>query len=341
AEPFFGLDRKEFCDSGTVYFTNYTITNDTIVSSVWDFGDGSNSTLKDPAHTYTSPGTYYASLTASTTRGCTKTLYDTIKVPGTPEPIIGSPDVVCIHSNIDFLGSLVVADTSITWNWSLGNGKTSSQQNTNTSYNTVGNPTITLEAANYLGCKRSITKNIDVVPLPQINLVADPTVLAGTGIVVPATYSQNVMSYSWLPSTSLSCTNCPNPYASPQFTTKYKVSVVDSNGCTSSRDITVTVICNEKNYFIPNTFSPNADGMNDVFYPRGSGLNRIQSMRIFNRWGELIFERKDFLANEAGAGWDGKVRGKPADQDVYVYIIEIICTNATVIPYKGNVALIR
>ena len=64
-------------------------------------------------------------------------------------------------------------------------------------------------------------------------------------------------------------------------------------------------------------------------------------MRIFNRWGELVFERKDFVANESAAGWNGTVKGKPADQDVYVYLIEIICDNATVIPLKGNVALIR
>ncbi len=341
AEPFFGIDKKAFCDSGTVYFTNYTITNDTIVNSVWDFGDGTTSTVKDPIHAYNTPGTYIASLTASTTRGCTKTLYDTIKVSGTPQPIITSPDVVCVNSNIDFLGSLTVPDTSIRWSWTLGNGQTSTSQNTKTIYRTTGNPLISLEAANYLGCKRSISKNVAVVPLPNINIIADPTVLSGTGIVIPATFSSNVISYNWTPSNSLSCSNCPNPFAKPQFTTKYKVSVVDSNGCTSSRDITITVVCNEKNYFIPNTFTPNADGVNDVFYPRGSGINRIHSMRIFNRWGELVFERKDFLANEAGAGWNGTVKGKPADQDVYVYIIEIICENATVIPYRGNVALIR
>jgi gliding motility-associated-like protein len=341
ALPFFGLDKKAFCDSGTVYFTNYTITNDTIVNSVWDFGDGTTSTVRDPIHTYLTPGTYSASLTASTTRGCTKTIYDTIKVSGTPQPIITSPDVICIHSNINFLGTLAVADTSIKWNWNLGNGKTSTQQNTNTTYSSLGNPQITLEAANYLGCKRSVSKNVNVVPLPQINLIAEPTVISGTGIVIPTTYSQNVISYAWTPTNSLSCSNCPSPFASPQFTTTYKVSVVDSNGCASSRDITVSVICNEKNYFIPNTFSPNGDGMNDVFYPRGSGINRIQSMRIFNRWGELVFERKDFLANESGAGWNGTVKGKPAEQDVYVYIIEIICNNATIIPFKGNVALIR
>jgi gliding motility-associated-like protein len=189
-----------------------------------------------------------------------------------------------------------------------GQWKTSNQQNASTTYTSLGNPVITLEAANYLGCKSSVTKNITVVALPQINILSEPTVISGTGTVIPATYSQNVIGYLWTPSPTLSCADCPNPFAKPQFTTKYIVSVIDSNGCRSSRDITVTVVCNEKNYFIPNTFTPNGDGMNDVFYPRGSGINRIHSMRIFNRWGELVFERKDFMANESAAGWNGTVK---------------------------------
>jgi gliding motility-associated-like protein len=119
------------------------------------------------------------------------------------------------------------------------------------------------------------------------------------------------------------------------------VAVTDSNGCKSERDITVTVVCNNKNYFIPNTFSPNGDGQNDVFYVRGTSIERIQSIRIFNRWGQAIFERKNFAANDITAGWNGTINGKPADQDVYVYVIEIICENATIIPYRGNVALVR
>jgi len=341
AQPLFSVDKFAFCDTGTVFFTNYMIANDPIVSHTWNFGDGNSSNSLDASHTYTQPGTYYPSLTANTAKGCSKTFYDTVKVYRTPQPLITSPDIACIYSTINFDGSLLVADSAITYNWTFGNGLTSKQQNASTSYNSLGKPTITLVAANFLGCKDTTTKNIQVMPLPQISILSEPTVLSGTGIVIPATYTPNVVSYLWTPNTALSCTDCPNPFTKPQFTTKYKVSVIDSNGCTASRDITVTVVCNEKNYFIPNTFSPNGDGINDVFYPRGSGINRIFSMRIFNRWGELVFERKDFNANEAAAGWNGTVKGKPAEQDVYVYIIEFICDNATIIPYRGNVALIR
>jgi len=81
--------------------------------------------------------------------------------------------------------------------------------------------------------------------------------------------------------------------------------------------------------------------MNDVFYVRGTGLSRIQSMLIFNRWGQVVFEKKDFVANDPSVGWDGTINGKPAPVDVYVYTIEVICNNSQIVPYHGNVALIR
>jgi gliding motility-associated-like protein len=143
------------------------------------------------------------------------------------------------------------------------------------------------------------------------------------------------------PADNLSCSNCATPYANPRFTTKYNISVVDSNGCRATSSIVVRVICENRNYFVPNTFSPNNDGQNDVFYPRGNGLDRIQSMRIFNRWGELVFERKNFVPNSAAEGWNGMIRGKPAASDAYVYVIEVICDNAQIVQIKGNVTLIR
>jgi gliding motility-associated-like protein len=342
AEPFFGVDRKAFCDSGTVYFTNYTITNDTVVNSVWNFGDGNTATTTDAVHTYTTPGTYYASLTATTTRGCVKTLYDTILVYRTPEPVIDTEDPVCVGTPLLLPARLAVADTAISWKWTVNNGQfTSTDPNPTITFNTTGVQNLRLEATNKIGCTAAATGTVTVVPLPGINVVADPTIVLGTGISMPVTYSSNVVAYNWTPATNLSCTNCATPYANPKFTTKYTVAVTDSNGCSATRDITVTVVCNNKNYFIPNTFSPNNDGKNDVFYVRGSSIDRIQSFRIFNRWGQMVFERKNFAANDLSAGWDGTIKGKPADADVYVYVIEIICENATVIPYRGNVALVR
>jgi gliding motility-associated-like protein len=129
--------------------------------------------------------------------------------------------------------------------------------------------------------------------------------------------------------------------ANPTFNTTYIIRVTDVNNCVNADTILVKPICSGESYFIPNTFSPNNDGVNDVFYPRGKGLYNIQSMRIFNRWGQLLFERKDFPANTASNGWDGTSNGRPAPADAYVYIIEVVCNNAQVIALHGDVTLIR
>jgi len=119
------------------------------------------------------------------------------------------------------------------------------------------------------------------------------------------------------------------------------VQIQDRYGCKNSGGVTVKVVCNGQNFFIPNTFSPNGDGINDIFYVRGTGLFRVNSMMIFNRWGELVFEKKNFSVNDPLAGWDGTYKGKRATTDVYIYQVEIVCDNGEITKYSGNIALIQ
>ncbi len=114
AEPFFGVDTKKFCDSGTVYFTNYTIGNDPVVSRTWDFGDGSPTTSTvDPTHKFLQPGLYSVSQSVTTQQGCSKTIYDTIRVYRTPDPYIVGDSIGCLNETLDLRGMLTVPDTAI------------------------------------------------------------------------------------------------------------------------------------------------------------------------------------------------------------------------------------
>jgi len=344
AEPFFAEDKKKFCDSGTVYFTNYTIGNDPVVTRTWDFGDGTATTSDvDPIHYYQQPGTFSVSQTVTTQAGCTKTIADTIRVFRTPDPIIVGDSIVCVNQNLTLKGTLAVPDTAITWKWDFGNGTSLSTQNVSLNFPGPGNYAAHLQATNKLGCSDTTSKNIFVPPIPDITIAEDPVIPVSMGVTLPVTYSPDVTAWTWTPAKNLSCTDCPNPYANPKQTTTYHVKATDQYGCSLTKDITVTVVCNGLNYFIPNTFSPNGDGVNDVFAPRGVGLARINGMRIFNRWGEMVFEKMNFVANDRtpNGGWDGTYQGKPAPADVYVYIIEFVCENSAIVPVKGNVALVR
>ncbi|GAC1425133.1 MAG: hypothetical protein NVSMB7_01350 [Chitinophagaceae bacterium] len=346
AVPLFGLDKKKFCDSGSVYFTDYSQDgNDHIVTRSWDFGDGSAPVAlpKDAIHDYTRPGLFVPTLAVTTAAGCTQAFTDTVRVLATPKPVINSADGVCNDLSIAFAGSLLVPpDTATTWKWDLSGGQTSGQQQVSIKYVDTGLHHITLQATNSLGCKGDTSKNIIVYPLPAITVSGDTTIVSGgVGLTLPLTYSNNASTFNWTPADNLSCKDCANPFANPKFTTTYHVKVTDANGCINNRNITLVVACNNNNFFIPNTFSPNNDGANDKFYARGTGLNLIQSLRIFNRWGEMVFEKRNFPANDAASGWDGSYKGKPAPTDTYIYMINIICENASIITYKGNVTLIR
>lgn len=343
AEVIFGMDKKRFCDEGEIFFTDFTRPRqDPILSRTWDFGDGTTTADPNPSHRYTQPGTYYPKLVVETDFGCNSSLTDTVRVYRTPEPVINGNALVCLNNELILNAGTRVADTSLTWKWEPGaGGAGSTADRISVKYGQTGTFPVRLEASNLLGCKGDTIKEIIVTPLPGINITEDPVIPVGTSITLPVSYTGNIVSYNWIPATNLSCDDCPNPVANPKYTTKYMIQVTDENGCLNTSGITVNVQCNDKNYFVPNTFSPNNDGRNDRFYPRGSSITRISSMKIFNRWGEQLFERRNFSANDPSAGWDGTIKGKPANPDVYIYVVEFICENAAIVPFRGNVMLVR
>jgi gliding motility-associated-like protein len=340
--PVFDKNRKEFCDNGEVFFVNYTLHNDPIVSTVWDFGDGATSTATDPSHIFNGAGTYIVKLTVTTQNQCTNFTTDTIRVYKTPDLSIAGKDTICINSAESFTGVLTLPDSTIQWQWTLGNGNSSQIQSPTTTYTNVGNYNIQVIATNKLGCADTASHSVNVVPLPTASPVSDPvTIISGASAPLNMNYVGPIVSYNWMPPAHLDCTACPQPVANPQFTTDYRVQIQDRYGCKNSGGVTVKVICNGQNFFIPNTFSPNGDGVNDVFYLRGSGLFRVKSLMIFNRWGEVVFENREFPVNDPASGWDGNYKGRKAKPDVYVYQVEIICSNGEIIKYSGNIALIQ
>jgi gliding motility-associated-like protein len=151
----------------------------------------------------------------------------------------------------------------------------------------------------------------------------------------------DISYFAWSPTATLSCETCSNPAASPEATTTYKVIASTEYGCKTYDTVTVHVLCDESQLFIPNTFTPNNDGENDIFYPRGVGLKSISSFRVYNRWGELVFEKRGTQLNDPSAGWDGTYRGKLLNPDVFVYVIDGVCERGETISWKGDISLVR
>jgi gliding motility-associated-like protein len=182
---------------------------------------------------------------------------------------------------------------------------------------------------------------VKVYPIPEVSAGADQTINVGKEIQIVPTISQDVTSVVWTPSIGIVSQNYPSITVKPTESLEYTVRAKNEGGCIAEDKVSVYVTCNNSNIFVPNTFSPNGDGANDIFYPRGSGLFKILNLKVFNRWGEVVFERSNFNANDASAGWDGTFKGKPLAPDVFVYMLQVVCDNNSILTFKGNIALIR
>ncbi|MGZ8510142.1 MAG: gliding motility-associated C-terminal domain-containing protein, partial [Chitinophagaceae bacterium] len=112
------------------------------------------------------------------------------------------------------------------------------------------------------------------------------------------------------------------------------------NMCGNHRDSVVAVECKDKCVQFPTAFTPNNDGKNDVFYIMGKGIGIIKSLIIFNRWGETVFQRRNFNIDDRANGWDGKQKGILVPAGAYVYFAEMQCDNGQPIIKKGTVTVV-
>ncbi|MES2774506.1 MAG: PKD domain-containing protein [Bacteroidota bacterium] len=289
----------------------------------------------NPVATLASPSEWYY-VQGTTQFGCTAT--DSIHVQYLPAyTVTAAPvsDSLCLGQTVQ-----LTATGAKRYLWTPATGLSST-----TIANPVAAPAVSttyrLVATDTLGCQ-TFTQDIpiSVFPYPTVNAGPDVTISGGASTVLNATASADATRFNWTPASQLSCTDCLSPTATPRATTNYVLTVTNGGECPASDTVTVTVLCNNTNVFIPNTFSPNGDGMNDVFYPRGTGLYSIKSFRIFSRWGEMVFGKTNMTPNDISQGWDGKYKGSRAATDVYTYIAEIYCDNNTLLTLNGTINLI-
>ena len=164
------------------------------------------------------------------------------------------------------------------------------------------------------------------------------TIQLGDGATISAQATgSNQVQYNWTPTAGLNNPNNQSSDAAPEKTVTYTVTAIDTNGCIATDTVTVFVIPNHDLY-IPNAFSPNADGSNDFYEFFGNKKAiRYVDMKIFNRWGELVFQ-----SNDINFMWDGYYRGELQNPGVFVYVMDIAFQDGyQVFDQKGSITLIR
>ncbi|MCK7559730.1 PKD domain-containing protein [Chitinophaga sedimenti] len=200
----------------------------------------------------------------------------------------------------------------------------------------------TVAARNDQSCP-AVTADIivDVKPVPTLDAGRNQFVTVGSTINLNATYSPDVVKWQWTPATYIDCATCPVTTAAPREHMTYSMTVTNAAGCTKTDVLDVRLLCDQSVVFIPTGFTPNGDGQNDIFYIRGKGVKQIRYLRIFNRWGQEVFKREHFNIDDINAGWNGMMKGKELQNDVYIYMIEAICDSNDIFQMKGNISLIR
>lgn len=223
---------------------------------------------------------------------------------------------------------------SIRWDFddpTSGINNSSSIDNPAHNYGASGTYSVELLVESCFGKKDSLTDNVIINPL-LVNAGNDITIIKGESTQLNAS---NAATYSWIPLEGLSCNTCPNPIASPTITTTYYLTASNSSGCDGIDSVTVFVEKKCNDVFIPNVFSPNNDGANDLFKIEGGCFNSFQIF-IFNKWGEKVFESAD-----ASFSWDGIYNSSKANEGVYYYYLSGFYKNGNKASISGNVLLIR
>ena len=196
-----------------------------------------------------------------------------------------------------------------------------------------GDYTITL--TNSTGtCENQAAHDITVYPQPQVDISPVNTSLcAGNPVTLNATGASD---YQWSPATDLSDPAIGNPVALLEKNILYTVTGTDGNGCVATAQIFLQISADCLGYYIPDAFTPNGDGHNDLWRIKTADTPKSFGMILFNRYGGKVFESKD-----VNAGWNGTIGGNPAMSGTYVYVIMITTSAGTTIEKKGTVLLIR
>jgi gliding motility-associated-like protein len=265
--------------------------------------------------------------------GCSETKQITVRTVPYPIARVSPDTTICFNNSAQLRGNS--NGSSFVW-------RPSQYLNNPSSLSPVTRPPVTqqyiLAVFDTRGCPKPGLDTVVITVLPEVVAVAGPdtTVVIGQDLQLNA---NGGVTYSWSPSTGLSSTTLPNPvarYLTPTNQIRYQLIARDAANCADTAYMNVRVFQTVPSVFIPTAFTPNGDGKNDVLRLTMAGIKELKHFRVFNRWGQLVYETK-----KVGDTWDGKVNGRFQSIPVFVWTVSAI--DFLNQPYfaKGLITLIR
>lgn len=310
------------CSGTDVTFTNLS-TLDSRATPVyaWAFGDATSDATANPTHIYTTPQNYNPSLTVSYSgvSGCSSSTSKPVNVAAAIIPAI-TASVPSSCPGEDVMLSITGTFSSISWS--------TSETTSSITVNQPGTYTVTTTDGN--GCTGNSTLTINSNSVPTLAITAEKTsIVRGQSVQLEVTGAD---IYSWQPIETLSNSNISNPKATPDQTTTYVVEGTTTDGCSAQASITIEVNDELSSLIVPNVFSPNGDGFNDLWVIPGIEAFSDCTLSIFDKSGSRIFEQKGYQSN-----WDGTINGKNVPDGTYFFIIN--CTDKQ--PLSGSLLVAR
>lgn len=308
----------------------YTNTNP-ITNWQWHFGDGSTANTQNSTHTYNVTGNYLIKLVVTDINGCKDSIIKPVNIivftadAGNDTTLCSAnPKPVILH-----------ASAGITYAWTPALFLNDS---------TLQNPIATITGTtrfyvtvtNAQGCTATDSVII-LLSVPPVNIrYPDLTALINQSVQLQGR-NLGGNSYQWLPPTGLNNSLIINPLFNYNQSQEFKIHIATADGC-SVVDTLLVKVSGKKGIYVPKAFSPNGDGANDRLYPILVGIAKLNYFRVYNRWGNLVFETN---SGNPSLGWDGKVKGLSQPPETFTWTVEGIDVDGILIRKSGNTFLIR
>ncbi len=321
------------CLADSIHFTSSSVPGTfNLINYNWLFDDNSTAATINAVKLFSATGNQNIRYRIYADNGCIGDTTKTINVSATPVAsfaISGNP--FCEGKPVTI--SSAAAGIS-SWKWTFGTTASTTVPPFTRSLS-VGNHIISLFVKTAAGCPSdTIVQNITVYPTPVVNAGADKTIRFGTPVILDATVTPaGNYDFTWTPSLYLNASTLLNPVATPENITTYSLRTTDKiSGCFAEDNVMVTPV---SDIYIPTGFTPNNDGKNDKWVIPGLALYPEAKVAVFNRWGEKVFETKQYINNP----WNGTYRGLIQPNSAFVYIIQLNDDKKTIL--KGAVTIIR
>ena len=322
------------CSPQTFDLTATAVTAGSAPNLVFTYWKDLQATINYTTPAAATDGTFY--IKGTDVKGCITTRSVTLAYYPIPVAKAGDDFAICDKDSATLNASVTNITVPVTYQWEpVNTGGIRNPASSTTVVAPAATQQYILTVTDGYGCNYKVSDSVIITLQPPIKAFAGNDTIASTGLPHQLLATGGV-NYAWEPAGLLNNSFISNPLATIyQDSILFTVIVKDAEGCTAYDTVKVKTY-DGITYYVPNAFSPNGDGNNDVFRPIPVGIISTEYFRIFNRYGELVFETNQYLK-----GWDGNYKGIPQQVGNYVWMLKGKGRNGKVIEIRGNAVLVR